>query len=193
SASAVRAQMRHAATSRSIFGTVFAMRLCAPPRGLACPGCALPEFSSSIVSRSRHEIGRSFTPKGARRKAWRRRRDGGYMEPRSGWLTPHPVLLPQGEKGRLRNRCDLPPSPLAGEGWGEGEATHSAVCYYRAVSVPVLKIAAAHLAGEFEMRALFAIACAVLISAVSVPASAHRPCPASRCALAHGYPGPRLP
>jgi hypothetical protein len=43
------------------------------------------------------------------------------------------------------------------------------------------------------MRALFAVACAVLISAVSVPASAHRPCATSRCALAHGYPGPRLP
>ncbi len=28
------------------------------------------------------------------------------------WLTPYPVLLPQGEKGRLRNRRGLLPLPL---------------------------------------------------------------------------------
>ncbi|MGO9476129.1 MAG: hypothetical protein ACLPWS_22405 [Rhodomicrobium sp.] len=41
------------------------------------------------------------------------------------------------------------------------------------------------------MRALFAVACAVLMAALSVPASAHH-CATGRCALAHGY-GPRLP
>ena len=33
---------------------------------------------------------------------------------------PHPVLLPQGEKGRCCTH-EHAPSPLAGEGWGEGE------------------------------------------------------------------------
>src|SRR5271165_1244244 len=35
-------------------------------------------------------------------------------------VPPHPVPLPQGEKGRLRNGRDLLPSSLAGEGWVRG-------------------------------------------------------------------------
>ena len=36
------------------------------------------------------------------------------------WLTPHPVPLPQGERGRPLNGLGLLPLPSAGEGWGEG-------------------------------------------------------------------------